>query len=583
MPHRPSKTSARSAASGGPDLPADFADYKVAALPIVANFCQQLGVTRTVDAVIDSPGNIGSGQVVAGMVMDTLSGRSPLYKLHEHFAGQDMELLFGTDLKPSDFNDNNVGKVLDNIHAYGASRLFSQIAWEACGSFGLDGRHLHYDTTSVSVHGAYETYAEEAGDVVAVTYGHSKDRRPDLKQFMIGSLCVEGGVPLLGAVLSGNTSDKTANNAELTRVAGLIRKHGLDPKAHVYIADSAMVTEANLGAINRTGQHFVSRLPAVYGEEGRAVEAAFEAGDWTEAGTLALEPDPSKARPSARYKLREGTVTLYGREYRAVVVHSSAHDKRRLKKLDKQLAADREAFRKLEKELAKTRFACEADARRHAGGLAAKAGLKHHGLDTRVVAEPVYARGRPPKGRPRKVKATRYRVEATLVPDRERVDALRERSGCFVLISNLPDEGENAHTGTEILRAYKEQYGIENNFRFLKDPLIVNDTFLKKAERIEALGFILLLSLMVWNLVQLVIRRHLRERGSTILGWDNKQTSAPTTMMVFHYFQHISVYVWNAGRNRRLSRPLLDRQKDYLGAMGLPESIFTTPVKTYRN
>ena len=38
------------------------------------------------------------------------------------------------------------------------------------------------------------------------------------------------------------------------------------------------------------------------------------------------------------------------------------------------------------------------------------------------------------------------------------------------------------------------------NFPFLKDPLIVNDTFLKKAERIEALGFILLLSLMIWNL-----------------------------------------------------------------------------------
>jgi transposase len=52
---------------------------------------------------------------------------------------------------------------------------------------------------------------------------------------------------------------------------------------------------------------------------------------------------------------------------------------------------------------------------------------------------------------------------------------------------------------------YKEQYGIENNFRFLKDPIIVNDTFLKKAERIEALGFILLISLMLWNLIQLTI------------------------------------------------------------------------------
>ena len=54
-------------------------------------------------------------------------------------------------------------------------------------------------------------------------------------------------------------------------------------------------------------------------------------------------------------------------------------------------------------------------------------------------------------------------------------------------------------------------------------------------------------------------------------------------MMVLHYFQHISVFVWNQGRNRRLSRELHSHQKDYLRAMGLPESIFTIPVKTYRN
>ena len=45
-----------------------------------------------------------------------------------------------------------------------------------------------------------------------------------------------------------------------------------------------------------------------------------------------------------------------------------------------------------------------------------------------------------------------------------------------------------AHTARDGLRAYKEQHGIEQNFGFLKDPLIVNSLFLKKPERIEALG-----------------------------------------------------------------------------------------------
>jgi len=128
---------------------------------------------------------------------------------------QDTGVLFGSDLKPGDFKDNNVGKVLDNIHACGASKPFSQIAWQACQRYDLDQRFLHYDTTSVGVHGDYAAYAERAENRIAVTHGHSKDKRPDVKQFMMEALCVKGSVPLLGAFLSGNTSDIKANNAEL--------------------------------------------------------------------------------------------------------------------------------------------------------------------------------------------------------------------------------------------------------------------------------------------------------------------------------------------------------------------------------
>jgi len=305
---------------------------------------------------------------------------------------QDTGVLFGSDLKPGDFKDNNVGKVLDNIHACGASKPFSQIAWQACQRYDLDQRFLHYDTTSVSVHGDYAAYAEQAEKRIAVTHGHSKDKRPDMKQFMMEALCVKGSVPLLGAVLSGNTSDKKANNAELSRVASHMRKHRLDPRAYVYVADSAMVTEDNLQALEE--QFFITRLPANYKAEGEAVEAAIEAGDWRELGILAENPDHSKNRPSARYRIAETVVRLYGRDYRAIVAHSISHDKRRTRKLEKRLAGEK---------------------------------------------------------------------------------------------------------------------GAETNFRFLKDPLIVNDTFLKKPERIEALGFILLLAPMVWNLIQQVLREHLAE------------------------------------------------------------------------
>ena len=424
-------------------------------------------------------------------------------------------------------------------------------------------------------------YETETDECIAITHGYSKDLRPDMKQFMMDALCIEGAIPLLGATLSGNKADKKANNTELTRVASLMKKHKLDPKAYIYIADSALVSADNLEALKQ--QPFITRLPGNYAVEKQAIDTAFQADDWTYVGALAEHVDPSKKRTSARYKLYETQVELYDTTYRAIVVHSTSHDKRRLKKTDKQIAADQDIFKKLNKELSKINFSCRADAQRHADALLKKTTLNFHQLKFCIEEDPIYERGRPKQGQPRNIKQQRYQICAELLTLQQKVDKVKERSGCFVLISNVPTEDDNAHDATEILTAYKQQYGIEMNFRFLKDPIIVNDTFLKKPERIEALGFILLLSLMVWNLIQHIIRKHIKQRDTTILGWDNKQTKAPTTMMVFFYFQHISIFVWNRGLHRKLSRTLKPHQKDYLCAMGLPESIFTTPVKTYRN
>ncbi|WP_320042647.1 hypothetical protein [uncultured Desulfobacter sp.] len=89
----------------------------------------------------------------------------------------------------------------------------------------------------------------------------------------------------------------------------------------------------------------------------------------------------------------------------------------------------------------------------------------------------------------------------TIEEDPEKVERLRLEAGCFVLITNVPaQDHEKAWIGEKLLRLYKEQDGIEKNFGFLKDPAIVNAIFLKKPERVEALGLILLLSIKAFGL-----------------------------------------------------------------------------------
>jgi hypothetical protein len=86
------------------------------------------------------------------------------------------------------------------------------------------------------------------------------------------------------------------------------------------------VTEDNLAALRDT--LFITRLPATYSECGRVIAEAVARNQWEEVGVLAQTP-PTRHRPGTCYKVAEDVVTLYGKPYRAVVVHSKSQDQRR--------------------------------------------------------------------------------------------------------------------------------------------------------------------------------------------------------------------------------------------------------------
>ena len=99
---------------------------------------------------------VDAGTVVLAMVLDTLSGRSPLYRLEEFFAQQDTALLLGKTVPPQALNDDTAGRVLDRLYDFGPMRLFTACAVRAALRFGLERRYVHFDTTSRSGWGEYE-------------------------------------------------------------------------------------------------------------------------------------------------------------------------------------------------------------------------------------------------------------------------------------------------------------------------------------------------------------------------------------------------------------------------------------------
>jgi len=540
-------------------------------LPIVKEYARRINLVDTINHMVDTEMDLQPGPIVLGMVMDTLSGRSPLYRLGNFLEEKDIELLLGEAVSVDQFTDHNIGRGLDKIFETGTQKIFGQLSQNAVNGFQIKPTGAHYDTTSVSVYGDYDMTDEP----FEITYGHSKDKRPDLKQFLVEMLCVERNIPLFGATRDGNASDKTLNNELLSTISKHMANHGLKENAFVYVADSAFVTEDNLEKAGTTTK-FISRLPATYNECSRAIQDAVKTDEWIDIGTVA-ETEGTQKRPAAHYKAFETTVTLYETNYRATVIHSSAHDKRRHKRIDRLLKKNKKELEQLAQKLITEPYYCEADALaavERLSQLPKKTDIFQISTSVETVAK--YRRGRPKKGEKRVPERYEYRLKLSFEEDKAKVDTLREEAGCFILLSNLVSPSEKAEWDVEgLLRLYKSQSGIEQNFGFLKNPVIINSVFLKKNSRIEVLGMILLISLLIWRLIERSMRLYVEENQTTITGWVKRRTKRPTSFMMSTKFH--TVLVIKSGDHRQLAKPLKPVHLEYLKALDVKPDVFLTP------
>jgi len=529
--------------------------FSLSHLPIVGEYARRMGFVEAIDNSLKSGMHISPGTVILGLVMDVLCGRSPLYRVEEFFRMRDVELLLGEGVRAKQLNDDALGRVLDLVYAYGTWKIFSEICVRAYKTFEVDSFIIHHDTTSVSVWGEYRPSSR---DPLSINYGHSKDKRPDLKQFTYSLLCVERNLPIHASVLSGNASDKKTNAKIIAELPRIMAAYGR--KDFIYVADSALATRENLDLMK--GMRFITRLPENFSA---CSELIGRSGSWEDRGRLSHRIVNGKDIRAA-YRIREERVELYGEPYRCIVVHSDAHDRRRLRRIEKRVKEDRIFLLERIQEISRREFYCMPDALK--GVETFREGLYHH-ASLSIEERPVYGRGRPSRDGIRRVKEVRYRIRAQVSENTDATLKLREEAGCFVLLTSIP---ENEMCGIDILRTYKDQDGIEKNFSFLKDPLIVNDVFLKKPHRIEAMGLVLVLSLLLWRLLERTMRKRLRENNSSLMGWNNSYTSRPTSFMMASKFSPVFVGVENG--KRFLFTPFDNVQLDYLNALGVHPDVF---------
>jgi transposase len=476
----------------------------------------------------DARERVSPGVVVKAMILNGLGLVSaPLYLFEQFFVGKATEHLLGEGVLAEHLNDDRLGRVLDGLYVNGVSALFVRICSKAAQKFGVECKSAHLDSSSFAVEGEY-VESERVGDAapvpIHITYGYSRDHRPDLKQFVMNLVCWgDGDIPALIELADGNQSDKA-------RFAGLLQEFKRQWNFEgLYVADSALYSEGNLQQLS--GMRWLTRVPLTLNVASELVnqlpDAALQATEWE------------------GYRMAAVCCAYGGVQQRWLVVESQERKQSDLKQLEKSVTKATTHWTAQLRQLCTQEFACEVDA------LAAlqqfEKNLVWHQLDGMSVKQKLHYEkpGKPKQGTP--PSRMTYHPQASLTLNEAVVAMQQQRAGRFILATNeLDAESLNE---SQVLAEYKGQQGNERGFGFLKDPLFfASSVFLKSPERIMALGMILGLCLLVYTLGQRQLRQALHQANQSLANQLGKGTQRPTLRWVFQCFMAVHYVVVNGVR-----------------------------------
>lgn len=448
------------------------------ALPVVARFCERLDIRGIVDRAVPvrDVAILTHGQVVEILIANRLTSPQPLVHVERWAEAWAVEEIFGAE--PWALNDDRIGRALDAIAPH-LEAIVGSIGARAINEFGLDVSRLHWDMTSISMHGDYDKL--EAG-FVEPSYGHPKDRRVDLKQVQTGlAVTGDGGVPIMARPFDGRA-------AEINQVVGAMEslRDVCAQRRFLLIGDSKLVSFDNLSQITAAEVTFIAPASKAY------VGADVLAGcDWDAAVPVdyVAQRDTNKtAGERASYRVLEDAWTMPppksrkapGLALRRIFVWSSANAEAAAKSRAKKLDRARD------------------DLERVIRGL----GGRHYSTPDKVQARVTTI-------------ATKRRVAAYLVTtisidtnakptlswhfDQDALDAEAATDGWYCLLTNL--DPTEADTG-EVLIRYKGQEIVERRYGDFKGPLAVAPVFLKNNRRIHALVSVICLALLIFCLVE---------------------------------------------------------------------------------
>lgn len=548
-------------------------------LPLVNHFIRRLGLMELLDRHVPTtdrrcavPHAIALGVLLRSIVVE----REPIYREVEtvHGFAPAMHGLGAEELRH--LSDDRLGRGLDRLFDADRAGLLTAVVLALAKHFGLAFEELHNDSTSIRFCGQYRKQPEaiRGRRPPRITYGFSKDHRPDLKQLLfILTIAEDGGVPVQFRVSDGNTNDSITHietwNA-LKAVAGRAD--------FLYVADSKLCSHGNLDYIHRAGGRFVTVLP-----RSRQEDRQFR--KWLQTNTPAWEliwdrPDPrGRDGPRDQWSLYCDPVGSM-EAWPIVWVWSTLLTQHQRSRRQRRIAAALEALTGLRARIlsprARLRGATRID-------LEVDKVLEHYPVRRYVkVKRTVRAehdfkqtrRGRPgPDTAYRRITHRRYDIEWTV--DQAAVAYDEKSDGMYPLITN-----DRKLTAAQVLEAHKGQPTIEKRFEQLKTVHQIAPVFLKNPARIEAFFTVYFFALLVQALIERELRQAMKREHLKALPLypEERSCKRPTTEQILRLFSLAERHVLTrAGRTVQVfETEFTPLQHQVLDLLGVPASAFRT-------
>jgi transposase len=461
------------------------------ALPVVAGFCSRLKIRDIIDEAcpVRDVAGLTHGQVIEALVANRLTSPAPL--VHVQGWARDWAVGEALGVEPELLNDDRIGRALDAIAPH-LDRIAGSVGVVAIGAFGIEVSRMHWDMTSISMHGEY---ARNEEGFAAPRFGHPKDRRPDLKQVQTGiAVTGEGGIPVFHRAFDGGAGEV----GQVIPVMKALQELASERRMLI-VGDSKLISYANLAAMDADGVGFVAPASKTYVPaaelDGLSVEQA------TKVDYVAQRDAGKPADRRGAWHVVEDTMSLAGPRkrdpvlgLRRIFVHSSARAGAAATARAKKLDRARDDLQRLERGLGSRHYPTIDKVQARIAAIS---------RDRRVGAYLRTATGTDPDtGKP----------TLTWHFDQDTIDAEAATDGWYALLSNLdPSQADAA----QILILYKGQEAVERRYSAFKGPLAVAALFVKNNRRIAALVTVICLALLIFCLIERQARHNLALQGET--------------------------------------------------------------------